>query len=485
MIMKILLVDPPFYRFIGYYSRYFPLGLAYLAAVLRDKGHIVSIYDADFTPQATEMEFSYLEEKYPKYIEAVSSFKHPIWQEMGDRIKKFHPDLVGITMMTTKAASAFRVAQLCKEYNKDVPVVVGGPHPTVRAEEVLKISPHVDFVVRGEGEKSFPELISAIENNQGKKKINPPQELVEDLDSVPYPARDLLGAKDSYSSEDMGLIMTGRGCPYNCTFCSSKGIWGQRARFRSVKNVIDEIKEVKACYGTRQFGFKDDIFTISKVRAVEFCQSLISQNLKINWDANARVNLIDKELLTLMKKAGCNGLKLGIESGSQRILNLMKKGTTLEQIKRTAQLLRESGIHWTGYFMIGLPTETREEMLDTLNLMKEIKPDYASLSVYEAFPGTELFDLGLNLGLVQKERTLKDFYTLSPKYYYIKNPEKRIDTMSDKEFIETELETKEAFHKYNSGMSRIIKRAKARSKVWCRQPKILFSDMKKFWGWIR
>ncbi len=481
--MRILLIDPPFYRFIGYYNRYFPLGLAYLAAVLKDKGHTVSIYDADFTPKATEMEFSYLEEKYPDYIEAVSGFKHPIWQEVRNKIKDFRPDLVGITMMTTKAASAFRIAEICKDYNKDMPVVVGGPHPTVRAEEVLRISPHIDFVVKGEGEKTFPELISAIENNQELKKINPPQELVENLDTIPYPTRDLLENKDFYSSEDMGLIMTGRGCPYNCTFCSSKGIWGQRARFRSVKNVIDEIKEVKARYNTRQFSFKDDIFTINREWVVEFCESLISQNLKINWDANARVNLIDKEMLILMKKAGCNGLKVGIESGNQRILNLMKKGTTLKQIKKAASLLRKSGIHWTGYFMLGLPTETKEEMLDTLDLMKEIKPDYASVSVYEPFPGTELYDIGLDMGLVAEKRCLDELYNMSPKYYYMKDVNNRIDTMTNEEFLKIEKHIKDNFHKHNSGLSRIIKRAKARSSLYLKEPSALFSDFKKFLAW--
>ncbi|MGB9609258.1 MAG: B12-binding domain-containing radical SAM protein, partial [Minisyncoccia bacterium] len=316
--MRILLIDPPFYRFIGYYNRYFPLGLAYLAAILRDKGHQVLIYDADCNQEATKMEYSLLEESYPEYIAGINNPNHKLWQEAREVIENFKPDLVGITMMTTKVASAFRLAEICKDYNKNLPVVVGGPHPTLMPDEVLKNSPAIDIILRGEGEKSFPNLIKAIQSQKPLETVNGisfrkenrvihnlPEEPIMNLDSLPFPARDLLWGKETYTSEDMGLLFASRACPYNCTFCSSAGIWGRITRCRSIPNIIAEIKEVQKTYGTVQFSFKDDTFTLDRRRVIEFCQTLKKEKIKINWDCNGRINLLDKELLKIMKEAGC------------------------------------------------------------------------------------------------------------------------------------------------------------------------------------
>jgi radical SAM superfamily enzyme YgiQ (UPF0313 family) len=506
--MKILLIDPPFYRFIGYYNRYFPLGLAYLAAVLRKEGHEVLIYDADCNVNPSKMDFARLEDSYPLYLKSVKDDNHPICQEMSERIHNFKPDLVGITVWTTFAASAFKIASLCKEYDRSVPVVMGGPHISIKYDEVMKICPDVDFLIRAEGEESFVELARALVRSKeygagsdepsaishelsaingisyrwnGKIVRNPDREFIRDLDVIPFPARDVLLNKDSYSSEDMGLLMTSRGCPYNCSYCATS-IWERKIRYRSVDNVIDEIRFVMDKYGTRQFTFKDDSFTVNKKRVSELCDRLIREKIKINWDCNTRVNLVDEELLKKMKKAGCNSIKVGIETGSERILNLMNKKITFEQCRKAAKLFRKVGIHWTGYFMMGLPSETKEDVYQTLKFMKELKPDYASFSVYEPFPGTELFERGVERGLVQRERTLEDFYTISPKYYYVKDINRRVETMNKEEFERLELEMKKAIHKYNMGFSRLVKRAKARSNLYLHEPKMLWSDIKKFLG---
>jgi radical SAM superfamily enzyme YgiQ (UPF0313 family) len=197
------------------------------------------------------------------------------------------------------------------------------------------------------------------------------------------------------------------------------------------------------------------------------------------------VNLIDAELLTKMKKAGCNSIKIGIETGSERILKLINKGASLDQARNAAKLLRKAGIHWTAYFMMGLPTETKEEIYQTLQFMKELNPDFASLSVYEPFPGTDLFEMGIEKGLVQRERTLQDFYSISPKYYYVKNIKNRVDAMDNDEFVILETEMKSSFHKYNMGIPRLFQRARSRSKIYATQPKMLYSDFKKFLSWAR
>jgi radical SAM superfamily enzyme YgiQ (UPF0313 family) len=177
--MKILLIDPPFYRFIGYYNRYYPLGLAYLAAALQKEGHNVLIYDADCNINPSKMDYTLLEESYPLYLRSLKNDNHHIWHEIKEEISKFKPDIVGISVWTTFAASAFKISSLCKNYDQNIPVVMGGPHITLKYEEVIKICPNVDFLIKGEGEITFCELAKAIEeklrvknNDQIKKPIH-------------------------------------------------------------------------------------------------------------------------------------------------------------------------------------------------------------------------------------------------------------------------------------------------------------------------
>lgn len=498
--MKTLLIDPPFYRFIRYYNRYFPLGLASLAAVLQENGHEVLIYDADANvDRASEMDFSALESKYSEYLRRVNNKNDELWNELRNVLLQFKPNLVGISVFTAKIASAFIAAQVVKQFDSNIPIVIGGPHPTVRAEESLKISSYVDFVVRREGEFTFLRLVEAIENNKlyndiegvsfrsnGNIYHNPPAKYIQNLDQIPFPARDLLLHKNSYTSEDMGMIMTGRGCPFKCTFCSSSGVWCRKVRFRSVENVIGEIQQVKEKYGTYQFAFKDDTFTLNRKRVHEFCRLIKEKRLKINWECNVRANLIDELCLTEMKSAGCNSVKLGVESGSDRILSeVMEKGITVEQIVRSSKLLNKAGIHWTGYFMIGLPGETKEEILKTLDIMRRIKPNFASLSVYEPFPGTKLFEKGLATNQVVSERTFEEYCTISPKYYYIKNLGKRVETMSNEELEEIEEFMKTSFYKHNRSPLRIFQRGKSRSALYLKKPEVLLDDFKKFLAWLK
>jgi radical SAM superfamily enzyme YgiQ (UPF0313 family) len=453
------------------------------------------------------MDYTRLEEDYPDYLKSVKNDNPPIWQEMRKRIEDFKPDIVGITVWTTFAASAFKVASLCKEYDEDLPVIMGGPHISIKYDEVIKICSHVDFLVRGEGEETILELVNVLQEYVNTKKKdnlsndlsrikglsyrdnnqivhNPSRPFIKDLNSIPYPARELLWNKNTYNSEDMGLLMTSRGCPYNCFYCATS-IWERKTRYRSINNVINEIKLVMDNYDTQQFTFKDDSFTVNRQRVIEFCDKLKEENLDISWDCNTRVDLIDEKLLRIMKSAGCNSIKVGIETGSDRLLKLINKKTTLTQARKAAKLIRKAGIHWTGYFMMGLPSETKQETYQTLKFMRELRPDFASLSVYEPFPGTRLFEIGIEKGLVQKERTLEDFYNICPKYYYVKDIKKRVDTMPNEEFEQLESQIKRAFHRYNMGLGKLAKRAMSRSKVYLHEPAIFFGDIKRLWNWLR
>ncbi|OQZ01343.1 MAG: hypothetical protein B6D35_03420 [Candidatus Brocadia sp. UTAMX2] len=496
--MNILLIDPPFYRFFNYYNRYFPLGLSYLSSALKKAGHKVIIYDADCNKDSRGMDYTRLPEKYRIYLRELKNPENPIIKEISETFRKYQPDIIGITVMTPKTASAFTIASLAKQYNLDCTVIFGGPHATLRANEILKNTRDVDFVINGEGESVMLELVNALRAKdhtfseirglsyrQGNAQIhNPPRSFIDNLDDLPFPDRESFLGLDTYTSEDMGLLMGSRGCPYRCSYCATQ-IWTRKVRYRSLANIVEEIREVHLRFGTRQFTFKDDSFTVNRKRVVEFCDILLEAGLKINWDCNTRVDLVDLELLRTMKKAGCNSIKVGIESGSERILALMDKGISLKRIHEAARLFRETGIHWTAYFMLGIPTETEEDVKKTLDLLYKIRPSFASIGVYEPFPGTRLFDIGVEHGLVKSEMTYEEFFTHIPSDYYLRNIRRRVGTMDYEHFTTLENEAKDAFHAYNKGVMRILERAKARSNIYFHNPRIFFNDVEKFLGWLR
>jgi radical SAM superfamily enzyme YgiQ (UPF0313 family) len=492
--MKILLIDPPFKRFTGLINNYYPIGLAYLAAVLRQNGYEVHIYEVDAAEKPTDLDFTHEYERYDLYLRGVNDSGNPIWQEIQQMLKEYQPDLVGITAMTPKIASALRVADLCKEYDADMPVVMGGAHPTVSPEQSISYDA-IDLIVRGEGEKSFLQLVKAIDAGEGDfSQINGlsyrenggvvhnlPSEFIKDLDGVPFPARNLLMNIQNYTSEDMGCILTSRGCPFRCTYCYHP--WKGKLHFRSIDNVVEEIKQVVKDYGTRQFAIKDDTFTVKRSHVVEFCERLIEEKVNINWDCTTRVDRIDEELLKLMVRAGCNVVKVGVETGSQRILDETKKGITFEQVREAARLFNKHGIFWSAYFMMGLPMETEEDIIKTYEFMKEINPFYAGLGVYEAFKHTELFDVGVDMGLLYPEVVIEHFYRTRPKDYYFIDPRKRTTEINPERFEELTAFMTEAFDKHNTGLRKMARRGWARRKAYMKDFSLLLGDCKKALKW--
>ncbi|MEN6338366.1 MAG: radical SAM protein [Phycisphaerales bacterium] len=489
--MKVLLVDPPFYRLIGFYNRYFPLGLVTVGTALRNAGHEVVVYDADYNESPHAMDYQRLPEHYPEYLACFRDPTHPVWQEIGRTVEQIRPQVVGISIWTTYAASAFHVAGICKAVAPDCLIVAGGPHATVKSEEVLRICPAIDCVVRGEGESAMVELaagtdspIQAIEGLSyrcGDRIVhNPARARLANLDEIPIPDRTLLMNRRTYSSEDMGLIMTSRGCPYACTFCATDS---NHIRYRSISHVIGEIKQVKAAWGTTQFSLKDDSFSVDRKRVAQFCDALKREGLNIRWECNTRVNLLTEELLIQMKKAGCNSIKVGIESGSEQVLERMNKRITLDQARKAAALLRKAGIHWTAYFLIGTPGETLEDIYRTLGFMYEIRPDFAAIGVYEPFPGTAMFEESVRRGLVKPDMTLDDFFTIPPAQYYRADVRRQVDTVDLEAFKAAETEIKARCHKYNKGLGRLLKRARSRANLYATQPSALLADFRKYLSW--
>ena len=340
---------------------------------------------------------------------------HPVWAEIQKEIISFQPDLVGLSVLTVKVPSALKIAALCRAVSPSITVVAGGEHATARPQDFLN-DPNVDFVVRGEGETTLNELAAALQAGKspldidglslleaGRIRHNPDRALLENLDALPLPARHLLLRRESYRPLDFGLILGSRGCSFNCSFCTVHNIWKRKTRFRSAALVVEEIKTVMAEYATRYFSFRDYSFSMDAGWVREFCDLVDRKTPGIEWECTTRPDLIDDELLTAMKRAGCRIIRLGIESGSQRILDSVSKGTTVQKIEKAASLLHRHGMHWTGYFMFGLPSETEADVEQTLRLIDRIDPPFVTMARYTPLPGSELYNtLAANGGLADE-----------------------------------------------------------------------------------
>ena len=379
--MKVLLINPPFHRFFGSEQDYIPLGLTYLANTVED----CYVYNAEINTHLKYVGYKDRSNGQQIYIDGICS-ANAIWDEVERKIREYNPIIVGIYVPSVKLKSALRVAEITKKINPNIKVVMGGPHPTIRPEEVLD-NKNVDAVLKGEGESIFPTLVSDLSNG-ANQYIYEQSELIKNINTIKFPARDKL--LDHYSPNGYGHIISARGCPYGCTYCGSVCIWHRTIRFRNLDNIMEEIKEVRDKYGTTDFTFWDETFTVNKKRINEFCDKI--KPLNVNWRCDTRIDVIDKKLLLKMIDSGLHHISIGVESGNQETLDFIKKGITVEQIKKAAKILNETGVYWKAYLMIGFPNETEQHILDTLNIIYEIKPKRACLSIFTPYPGTELFD---------------------------------------------------------------------------------------------
>jgi len=417
--MKILLVNPPHHRLQQMGYSYFPLGLGYLASALRANGFTVAIYNAEHETQRVQVggwEHKIRYRQDDKYHMALEDPGHYVWREVEQVLKDYNPSIVGISSATVTYRSALKIASIAKNLNPMLPVVMGGPHPTVVPEDVLR-EPNIDFVVIGEGEETLVELVNMLAQGErefqhidglafkrgGRVFINQPRAFIQNLDNLGFPARDLDLFESSYQPNVIGgHLIASRGCAYNCSFCSSKAIWGRKVRRNSPGHVVKEMWEMVNRYGTYHFNFNDDEFMANRKWLIELCENIIETGLSslVTWRANARVNHVDSEILKIMKKAGCIMLEFGIESGSDRILKEMNKGITVEQAQSACRLVREAGIHVHAYFMAGIPQETLEDLQLTMRLMQKIGADTIMFTIFSPFPGTQLYDYAIAKGLL-------------------------------------------------------------------------------------
>jgi len=416
--MKTLLVNPPWYCFQNKREKYIPLGLAYIAGALKDSGQEVRILNGDqvLAPYTidknmkTSENFFHATDQYVKFHD----LSLPIWKILGNEISKESPGIIGVSMWSGSYQSAINTCKVIKAINPDVITVVGGIHPTLDPYSVIK-HPEIDFVVCGEGEIASVKLWQLLEEGgdiyrkalcvQGVwTKINgeinngDKTELIESIDDIPFPNYEVVLGDPSTA---IAGIMTARGCPFRCTFCASKAIWGRRVRFRSIDSCIEEISHYREKFGLKWFRVNDDSFCLRKERVLEFCDNLVerfSHSWRFAIDAN--VDTLDQEIIDKLEWAGCTGISIGLESVVPRIQKLCRKNIDLDRAREIISYINRSKIACGVYFMTGFPHETKEELEENIKFMEETKPQNSVWGIVTPYPGTELHKYATNEGIL-------------------------------------------------------------------------------------
>ncbi len=375
---KIALVNPPILKGVYHHQLFLPIGLAYLAAVLKAKQHEITVIDCP------AMEIDH--------------------EKLRSELASFKPEVVGITSMTPTIQSTLMSASATKKACPDALVAVGGPHATFMDREILEQEAAVDVVVRGEGEQTLLEMAQNVAHSKRLNKVDgitircsgqivrtADRPFIHNLDELPYPAYEYFELNKYRLFGKLFLpIITSRGCPYQCSFCTTSRILGKEYRARSPKNIVDEMEFLKNTYGADAFTFYDDTLTLDKNRIFRICEGIKTKKINLPWDCQTRVDQVSKEILIKMRETKCQQVFFGVESGCQEVLDAVKKRTTVEQNAKAIRLAKEVGLFVAISVIIGYPGENREMLEQTLNFIRNAEPDDVYLCVATPYPGTEL-----------------------------------------------------------------------------------------------
>ncbi|MGC8727631.1 MAG: B12-binding domain-containing radical SAM protein [Elusimicrobiales bacterium] len=368
-----------------------PLSISYIASFLIKNGYSVKIIDND--------------------IENLS----PI--DLETRIKNFNPISVGITVSTSSTNTAIEIAKIVKRINGEIKVIAGGIQATILPHILLKNN-QIDICVIGEGEITSLELLTAIKNNRdiseikgiaykknGEIKITEPRKLIDNLDELPIPAYELLPmnrytlpASRRLTEYPIASVITSRGCPYLCKFCSHNTVFKNKVRFRSPENVLEEMIYLRKKFDIREFVFWDDSILLDKNRAIKIFNMIKEELPDIYFTCSSRVDHIDEKIAKLMYEAGCRMILFGAESGSQKILDSINKQITVAQITKAVEICKNNGIMSFCSFIIGTPEETRETLEETKRFVLKLDPDFAIFTIFTPLPGSYYFNRLINQG---------------------------------------------------------------------------------------
>jgi len=409
---KILLVNPPSLRLVSLkdiYTTpfpYIPYGPLHVATYLDENGYKTKVFNADFNIKRK-----------------IDRNEDEIWWELKNAIRLFKPDVLGVSIRSLQYKSAIKTAEIAKNLNEDIVVIAGGWHPTFMYDEVAN-SEFIDFVVIREGEITTLELINALIKDGSIKEIegiayekdgkvikNPERKLIQNLDDLPFPNRELLIKKKYYPYVEISSITPSRGCPYKCTFCPSYNFWGYRSR--SPNNIVNEIEFLHDKYKMEEFWFFGESFFTSEKRLMEFYDEIKNRGLDIIWGSMARVDEINNDTIKKLKSIGLYNVSLGAESGCQDILDITNKNITIEQIKKAVKILKENDIFVYTYWMIGYIEETMDSIKATEKLINEIDTDDLDVVFMTPYPGTVEYE---------KAKKANRLNTTDWSEYYPRNP---------------------------------------------------------------
>lgn len=409
-MVDVLLVNPPVNRLCGLTSNYFPLGTAYIAATSKRMGLSVIQYNAEFEREPSQgMLTSDRIHSHNNFINSLSNEDHRVWQEYKQIVEKYRPRIVGFSCTSASIMPCIKMAGMAKDIC-GATSVFGGMHPTILPEETAAY-PVVDYIQIGEGEATFPLLAQAILNGTSKDNIpgvgywdeglihlTPSAPLKRNLDSLPLPDWESMIFLEEHKPS-LGGIITSRGCPFKCTFCSGRKMHQGRTRYRSIDSVFEETMILQERFGVSHITYFDDCFALKKQRVAELCNKLIEHKSKATWGAFTRADVVESDLLQLMKKSGCTFLGVGVESGSDNTLKEIRKGYTREKALAGVKKIKDAGIHVGMNIIVGMPNETRQDILDTISLIKELDVP-TNVNTFTPYPGSPLYDECAKLGLI-------------------------------------------------------------------------------------
>jgi radical SAM superfamily enzyme YgiQ (UPF0313 family) len=423
--MNILLVRPPYKRLMGIrQTPYFSLSIGYVGTCLEKHGFRVGLYNGEnealsrlaALPGERDI-FESRRASMENYFAALKNERHPAWTEFRGLLDRFEPDAVGISVLSNEVGAAVALSRLVKSRRPGCPVVWGGVHPTFLPDASLGYG-CVDYVVRGEGEETMLELCRFFETGSpapsdirglsfiredGAAAHTADRPLFRDIDALPFPDRRLSLLPERLKAMDTENLIASRGCPYRCTFCSSRLFWQKQVRMRSPEKILDEIEALKKSARLRHFIFLDDSFTLRREDIETVCRSLIRERTGIFWSTMTRADLLDEDLIGLMKRSGCIELNLGIETGSERMSRMISKDLKKAHVIQTVARIKKAGISCGTFFILGFPEETLDDLGETFDFMKSLAPTRIGLNIFEPQPGSELYERMIAMGLLSRD----------------------------------------------------------------------------------
>jgi anaerobic magnesium-protoporphyrin IX monomethyl ester cyclase len=336
-------------------------------------------------------------------------------RQLIDRIVEYEPDVLGVGTTTMGYTEGLSLVSSVKERKPRTFTVMGGPHVTFTDEETLRQCAGLDAVVRGEGEKTFEELLMAVQSRASLSAVegltyrvngditrNPDRPRIQDLDALGFAGYHLLPMETYHMGRGnlFACMITSRGCPYACSFCSSSNLFGKKWRFRSPEHVVAEMEYLKDRFGCREVEILDDTFTVSPQRADRICELLINKKWDLLWSASSRLGTLTLDMARKLKRAGCTTLYLGFESASQEVLDSLCKGVKLEEAFKTMEVVHKAGLRAIGSFILGCPADTVETIKKTIRFARALAPRYAQFTLLTPYPGTPLYGQALTSGLI-------------------------------------------------------------------------------------